>query len=121
MSPEWLKVANAARYLGVQPHTIYRLIEQGKLRAEGRSTTVLRANGTLAEGKAETKGERQRPPGVYPCRRSEAGGTTHLTTFGLLVRSLKWTPPRASLKTAALVGKGSPASKPGSRRTAHCV
>ena len=52
---EWLKVADVARYLGVQPHTVYRLIEQGKLPASCESTTVLRANGTHQQRKTATR------------------------------------------------------------------
>lgn len=49
-----MKVADVARYLGVQTHTVYRLIDDGKLPAVGRSKTALRANGTLAERREHT-------------------------------------------------------------------
>ncbi|MGI8809036.1 MAG: helix-turn-helix domain-containing protein [Acidimicrobiales bacterium] len=49
------EVADVAKYLGLQPHTVYRLINEGKLRAEGRSIMALRADGTLARRRAQTR------------------------------------------------------------------
>lgn len=42
-----LQVADVAKYLGVQPHTVYRLTDDGKLQAEQRSVVAQKQNGEL--------------------------------------------------------------------------
>lgn len=52
---EYLKVAEVARSLGVQPRSVYVLIDQGKLPATGTPKTALRADGTLRQRRGETR------------------------------------------------------------------
>ncbi len=62
-SDELLTVAAVARYLGVTPHTVYRWIAQGRLRATRYSPKVIRVRRTdvaalnrpAAAGVAETR------------------------------------------------------------------
>ena len=44
---DWITVPTAARLLGLQLHTVYRLIHSGELQGEQRATTVWKRNGRV--------------------------------------------------------------------------
>lgn len=78
MADEWLKVADVAAYLGVRRRTIYALIDRGELRAEGRSTTAIRADGTLRQRRADTRVRRADLIAYVKAARVRPGDLRHL-------------------------------------------
>jgi hypothetical protein len=46
---DWITVAVAARLLGLQSHSVYRLIANGDLRAEQGPPTLWKSNGQVGE------------------------------------------------------------------------
>ena len=76
---EWLKVADVAKYPGVQEHTVYKLIDDGKLTAEGGSKTALGPKGTLKQRRAGTRVKQADLQAFVEAARVKPGELRHLT------------------------------------------
>lgn len=74
---DWITVPTAARLLGLQLHTVYRLIDAGDLQGEQAATTVWKRNGQV--GKRRSVRLRRRHVADYIDRaRIKPGELLHL-------------------------------------------
>jgi hypothetical protein len=77
-NPEWMRVADVAKYFGVQMHTVYRLIDDGKLPAQAGAKTSLRANGEVRPRREGTLVRRADLHAFLEASRVKPGELRHL-------------------------------------------